>query len=692
MIDYKKELNNKQYEAVLHNNSPLLIFAGAGSGKTRTITYKIAYLLEQKLAQPYNILAITFTNKAAEEMRNRVHTLVQDPLSNLWIRTFHSTALAILKFHSEKLGYGKNFVIYDEQDKKSLLRKCFKELNLDKSQYSLKEITSQISLYKNLMKNEDFWEDEKYYEMFKLYEHLKKEYNVFDFDDLLEKIVQLFQDYPDVRDYYKKRWSYILIDEYQDVNPLQYKFIQLLTDKNSYLTVVGDDDQSIYSWRGSSPRVFQQFEEDYDNVEIVILDQNYRSTKTIIESASHLISFNKHRKEKKLWTNNAKGEEIHKYEVLNAFEEARQVLVKVQELYDAGYSYDDMAVFYRVNNQSQFIENILIEEKMPYKIVGGLKFFERMEIKDILAYLKVLINHSDTNSLLRIINKPTRGIGQTSINKLNALANKQNKSFYSVLESIENFDLPKSLKIKIKNFILLMTDFQEKKETMDIYELANYISDKIQYFSFLEKLPLAEREAKISNLNEFFNLLKQRTSSAPDLTIEEYLDELSLYTAVDSMNYSDNKITLMTLHNAKGLEFPIVFIIGVEEGLLPHKNALERGTVDEERRLFYVGITRAKEKLFLFYVQERLMYGQSSIAEPSGFLQQIRAQKSQSKAVDRNKKKLGKWKVGDIVKHSDYGLGSIKKIQGSGEDALLIIDFESGRKKFIQKFSGLKKI
>lgn len=702
-------LNERQKEAVLHHETPLLVLAGAGSGKTRVITYKIANLLVTGAAQPHQILAITFTNKAAEEMSKRVAKTLQADLKSLWIKTFHSCALMILRSHITELGYSREFTIYDELDRKRFVKECLERANLDKETYPPDDLITKISLRKNTLQPESaLFDDENEIRLYHLYEELKRKLNILDFDDILEKCVELFRTKPEIREKYKQRWKFILVDEYQDVNPLQYEFIRCITDRKSPITVVGDDDQSIYGWRGASPEHVFKFEHDFDDVRIVVLDQNYRSTSTIITAASHLITHNVHRKQKRLWTENPKGEQIELITASNAFQEADAVLHKIQVMRKEGVAYSDMAVFYRTNYQSQMLENALIKHKVPYQIIGGLKFFERAEIKDILAYLKVLINPMDDVNLKRIINVPQRAIGETSIRKASEEALTLGVSLYQVISQPSADVFGKSLTSKFQAFVSQMEKLRKMKEHATVAEVVDQVVKETGYVQYLEKKPIMEREGRIRNVEEFIQLLLQKVKESPDLSLEEYVSELSLYTAVDALDQTHDKLNLITLHNAKGLEFPVVFIIGLEENLLPHKNSYESGTIDEERRLFYVGITRARKKLFLLHAAERMMYGQPSSNAASRFLSELPGEllhatdmflppergpvygvsiKSKKDFPDTNG-----FRQGDIVRHPDYGIGSVRQVYGEGDDAVVVVRFEVGEKKLISRFSKLSKI
>jgi DNA helicase II / ATP-dependent DNA helicase PcrA len=703
MIEFEKDLNDRQLEAVRLTDAPLLIIAGAGSGKTRVITYKITHLLASNLAAPANILAITFTNKAADEMRERMVRLLGMDLKSLWIRTFHSTALSLLKRHCDRLGYEKNFTVYDEYDRKALIKRCIDGLGLDRETYPPESLSEKISTHKNTMVQDlSLFADADEIRIFKAYEKVKRDFGVLDFDDLLEKSVELFEKNEDLRNQYRERWKYVLCDEYQDVNPLQYRFIRLITDRNSPITVVGDDDQSIYGWRGATPRIFEDFEKDYDGVRIVVLDRNYRSTKNIIGAASALISHNRHRKPKVLWTENEEGEKIVWTSVLNSFQEAEFTLQRIRALIDEGYNLKEMAVFYRTNYQSQILENLLLENRMPYRVIGGIRFFEREEIKDILCYLKVLSNPRDDQAVRRILNIPQRGIGDTTIKKLAAWAAAEGISFYDALPKAQEAGITKAAVKGILGFLDMFEQFKIKKETLNVMELARLIVEKTGYKAHLEKRPLAERENRLQNLDEFLNLLEIRVSEEPGLSLDEYVEELTLYSVIDSFDLRDNKLNLITLHNAKGLEFPVVFIIGCEDNLIPHRNCMDSPTgVEEERRLFYVGITRAKKRLYLLNAFSRQMYGQSLENPSSMFIREIPAglMTINNLALARpypgtgsRKQGQGDWHPGDIVRHPEYGMGVIKQIYGEDDDAVVKIKFENGEKKFIMRFAQITKI
>jgi len=709
-IDFKEQLNDRQYEAVTQTDSPLLIIAGAGSGKTRVITYKIAWLLLNRLAGAENILAITFTNKAADEMNRRVESLLQARIRSLLIKTFHATGMWLLKRHIDRLGWPKTFTICDDADKRSLVRQCLDILGLDRETYPPEELTEKISLYKNTLRRIDtLFADGNERAVFDRYELLKKSNSALDFDDLLEKTVELFKSCPDLRELYSRRWEYILIDEYQDVNPLQYEFIRQVTDRKSRLTVVGDDDQCIYEWRGATPAIMERFESDYDGVRIVVLDRNYRSTKTVIAAASSLIQHNGHRRPKKLWTENEQGEPIDLVTVPHSFHEAKYLQSAVTALLAEGFNLRDIAVFYRTNHQSQPVESAFIENKTAYRVIGAIKFFERREIKDILSYFKVLVNTSDGQSLSRIINVPNRGIGPTTVKKLGEWAESRKMSLYDCLLAYEQLPVPAGQREKIRELSALLEELRSLTNSMNAHELAVRIIERTGYAAYLEKRPVIERDNRLESIEEFTNLLEQKVKWTPDLSVAEYIDELSLYSAIDGSDFDENRVSLITLHNAKGLEFPVVFILGCEDTLLPHRNSLEAGNVDEERRLFYVGITRAAKKLTLVNAQQRTIYGKRYFMQPSMFLKELPAEllrpfglnertneavafSGRRQAGNRDEAAGSPYRPGDIVRHSEYGLGVVKAVEGEEDDAVVRVKFESGEKKFILKFAGLSRV
>ncbi|MFH1562692.1 MAG: UvrD-helicase domain-containing protein [Nitrospirota bacterium] len=614
-MEILKGLNPQQKEAVLHTDGPLLVLAGAGSGKTRVITYRIAYLLHQGIA-PENILSVTFTNKAAAEMKKRVELLNGSfSRQRLWISTFHSACVRILRSHLKN----PNFTIYDADDQNSLIKECLKELNLA---LQPKAILSNISRAKETLITASEYTPTNFFEqrikpLYELYQSKLDENNGLDFDDILMKTVLLWQEYPQILELYQNRFKYLLIDEYQDTNYVQYLFTKMLAQRHNNICCVGDDDQSIYSFRGADIRNILDFEKDYKNVKIIRLEENYRSTEAILSTANRVISHNIDRKGKTLWTQKTGGLPVITYVGTDEHHEASFVARKVLEISGQGTSLNNFAVLYRVNAQSRVLEEAFRRANVPYAIIGGVSFYGRKEIKDILAYLKVMANPQDAVSLKRIINVPARSIGKTTIQKIADFAREKGIHLYPALKEIQTAELlPQKATASIKKFVELMDNFIKLKQTLGVLELTKSVIDKTGYKQELEEL--AEHD-RLDNIKEFLISIEEFEASNEDKTLEAFLSNISLYTNLDKWDDTSAKVSLMTLHSAKGLEFSYVFLIGLEEGILPHMNARDEEEKEEERRLCYVGMTRAKEQLFLSYAIKRRLYS-GSFGQPSRFL------------------------------------------------------------------------
>ncbi len=624
-------LNKEQLEAVKTVDGPLLILAGAGSGKTRVITYRIAHLIEIGV-YPGNILAITFTNKAADEMKERVIELIGEEAKSMWISTFHSACVRILRANIEKLGYNKNFVIYDSQEQEKLIDECLKELNFDNKLYKPREILSKIgSLKDTLTDEEDYYK--KYADDFKnkvvartflLYQKKLKNSNALDFDDIINKTVKLFQTYPDVLNHYQRKFKYILVDEYQDTNRAQYELINLLAKGHKNLCVVGDDDQSIYMFRGADVRNILDFEKDYPSCKVIKLEQNYRCTKKILDAANYVIANNEQRKPKKLWTENKTGDNIKFYRAENERGEARFILDEIKDLTSTDFKYKDVAILYRNNAMSRVLEEALITNNIPYKVIGGFRFYDRMEVKDIMAYLKVINNPLDNISVLRIVNVPKRGIGASTIDTIREYANQNEISIYSAILESEKIDGLNSRALNaVQKFISLMGSLAAAFEKMDVPELINEVIEKTGYVDELKKENTKESTERIENIQEFYSAALEFKEKSEDKSLSAFLEKLSLVSDQDSLD-DNGGITLMTLHSAKGLEFPIVFIAGCEDGIFPHYSARDdKDELEEERRLCYVGITRAKQKLYMTCAKQRMLFGRIMFNPISMFVDEI---------------------------------------------------------------------
>lgn len=730
-MDYLKGLNDRQREAVLHTEGPLLILAGAGSGKTRVVTHKIAYLIEEKGVFPGNILAITFTNKAANEMKERVAKLLSTMVEDMWIGTFHSVCVRILRRDIDKIGYNRSFTIYDREDQITLIRECIKERNLNKDMYKESAILSHISNLKDNMVDPNTYINHNYSdfylrnvgELYLLYEEKLKQYNALDFDDLIIKAVELLKTYPRVLDYYQRKFQYIFIDEYQDTNKIQYELVRLLSDRHKNICVVGDPDQSIYSWRNADISNILDFEKDFENATTIILEQNYRSTKNILRVANNVIKNNFDRKEKNLWTDNGEGEPIVYKELDNSEDEAMFVAGKISELMNKGYNLSDFAILYRTNAQSRSFEEIFVRNNIPYKIVGGVKFYDRKEVKDILAYLKVLDNPADNISLKRIINVPKRGIGNATVEKLEEIASDMGISIYEVLLDLDQVDgLSSRVKNNLKPFIHMMNRLMALKEIMGIKDFIEEVINTTGYLSDLERENSIEAQTRIENIKELISVAIDFEVRTGESSLEEFLATIALLSDIDKTTDETNVVTLMTVHSAKGLEFPVVFLVGMEEGLFPISRALDNeADLEEERRLCYVAITRAEKLLFITNAKIRTIYGNVNYTLPSRFINEM------GDAIERSEKEAYKKKLlhikdftkkeddvidikpffrrakpsirnenlevnlGDKVKHKTFGIGTVVQIKDRDNDKELVVSFEGeGLKRLLLSIAPIE--
>jgi len=632
-MDYLKGLNDKQKEAVEFGEGPLLILAGAGSGKTRVLTHRIAYLIEKRGIFPGNILAITFTNKAANEMKERITGLLENNVEDIWMGTFHSICVRILRRNIDRIGFDRSFSIYDRDDQITLVKECIKELNVNKDVYNEKAVLSKISELKDRMIEPDTYINQNYSnyysrnvgELYALYEKKLKAYNALDFDDLILKTIELFNKNTDVLDYYQRKFKYVFVDEYQDTNRSQYQLIKLITGIHKNICVVGDPDQSIYRFRGADISNILNFERDFKGATTILLEQNYRSTKNILDVANHVIKNNYERKDKNLWTDNEEGQRVTVETLLDEKEEAYFVASKIIDLIQNGFSFKDIAILYRTNAQSRTFEEFFIKNKIPYKIVGGLRFYDRKEIKDIIAYLKVIQNPSDNVSLKRIINVPRRGIGNATIEKIEEYALNNDESLYSVMMDIDKVSfLSSGPKKKIKDFVDMINEFMAMSEVLSINEFIEKVVNGVGYIKELEKEGGIEAETRLENIREFISVAVDFEVKNPDGTLEDFLATISLLSDVDKTEDKENSVTLLTVHSAKGLEFSVVFLVGMEEGLFPIRRALDNESeLEEERRLCYVAITRAKKLLFITRSKIRTIYGQTSYSMASRFLDEI---------------------------------------------------------------------
>lgn len=742
-------LNDKQREAVLHTNGPLLILAGAGSGKTRVLTHRIARLIDEEGVNPWNILAITFTNKAAGEMRERVDQM-SGGAQQVWVSTFHSACVRILRRHIDRIGYETNFTIYDADDQKSMMKDICKQLNIDTKLHKEKSILAAISSAKDELITPEAFEKQNYADYsrritaqaYSEYQLQLKRNNALDFDDLIVKTVELFRTCPDVLDYYQERFRYIMVDEYQDTNTAQFQFVRLLADKYRNLCVVGDDDQSIYKFRGANIRNILSFEEVFEDAYVIKLEQNYRSTQTILDAANNVIKHNRGRKEKALWTENDKGSLITAKIFLTSFDEAEYVARDIGRNVRAGEQYNDHAILYRTNAQSRLFEEKLLMENIPYKIVGGVNFYARKEIKDLLCYLKTVDNARDDLAVRRIINIPKRGIGAATLAKVQNYAMERELSFYEALTQAEEIPGLARSAAKLKDFVTFIRTLRSQSEFLGVQELLTTLIEATGYVQELEAENTEEARARIENIDELISKVASYEASTGEPTLNGFLEEVALVADIDSLEDSDNQVVLMTLHSAKGLEFPNVYLTGMEEGIFPSYMSIgtdDSDDLEEERRLCYVGITRAMRNLTLTCAKQRMLRGETRFNPMSRFLKEVpldllaesgsagtgkapggsagsadslpwntpkkaadspyvQAKKAfRSKAFDPKDFKVTKashldYDVDDTVKHIKFGIGVVQSIVEGGRDYEVTVDFENyGVKKMFAAFAKLQK-
>ena len=732
-------LNREQQEAVLHVDGPLLILAGAGSGKTRVLTYRIAHLIDECGVNPWNILAITFTNKAAGEMRERVDKIVGYGSESIWVSTFHSTCVRILRRYIDRLGYDTNFTIYDTEDQKTVMKSVCQKLQLDSKLYKERMLLNVISHAKDeyispnefLLEAKGDFRQEKIAQAYVEYQKELKKNNALDFDDLLVKTVELFQSCPDVLEYYQNRFRYIMVDEYQDTNTVQFKFISTLARQYRNLCVVGDDDQSIYKFRGANIRNILDFEKVFPDAKVVKLEQNYRSTQNILNAANGVIANNRGRKEKALWTENEQGEPILFQQFQNGYEEAEYVSGEISKKVRKGEAeYQDFAVLYRTNAQSRLFEEKFLYANIPYKIVGGVNFYSRKEIKDILAYLKTIDNGKDDLAVRRIINVPKRGIGNVTLAKVQAYADSRDISFFEALEEAGEIPGLGKAALKIQPFVHLIHEMRLSLADMSMQDLIQAILDKTGYAEDLKNEDTDESEARLENIDEFINKAVTYEEGAEEPNLSGFLEEVALVADIDSVEDGDNRVLLMTLHSAKGLEFPYVFLAGMEDGLFPSYMSIAADDpteeIEEERRLCYVGITRAMKELTITCARCRMVRGETQYNNVSRFVREIPsellARKSvmprepkkpevpqntsyqkakeafRTKTFDPQQFKVVKadkldYTVGDQVSHVKFGKGTVLEIAEGGRDYEVKVDFERfGVKKMFASFAKLKKV
>ena len=714
-------LNKQQKEAVELVGGPILIFAGAGSGKTRVLTHKIAYLVQEIGLPPENILAVTFTNKAADEMKQRVQKLLNMDVSSMSVGTFHSISARILRREIHALGYDNNFVIYDQDDSKALIKGVIRDMELDEKTFVPKSIQGHVSKYKNQMVDYEYlnktatgYFDEKLSEIYMHYQRALQGNNALDFDDLLLKPLELFSEHPSRLEFYQEKFKYVLVDEYQDTNRPQFEFVHALSSKHRDICVVGDDDQSIYSWRGADVNNILNFSESFGDSNVIKLEQNYRSTQFILDCAWSVVSRNSSRAEKKLWTENEKGEKLSIIECRDERDESWKIIKIIRnESLNSNRSFDQIVILYRTNAQSRAIEDALRREAVPYQIIGGTKFYERKEIKDVLAYLRLIVNPNDGISFDRIINFPARGIGKTSVEKIHSLAKEKDCSYLNVISNPEGLDVGQKQKKSLKEFSDLILKFKNSYEKLDAATITTDLLLDINLKNYYENQNTVEAQDRWSNVEELLNSIVDFQDLKADNNLSDFLEEVSLLTDIDRWNEADKAVTLMTIHSAKGLEFPVVIMAGLEEGLFPlGGSSYELEDLEEERRLFYVALTRAEKKVYLSHANARRRFGgppmptiQSRFLHelPLEMLDQVENNQVNKIKSSFNEEKISivpkikptanEFSIGDQIEHKLFGRGKILAIEGNGSAAKLTIQFSGNiRKKLIAKYANLTQL
>ena len=767
MQNLLERLNTKQREAVMQTEGPVLILAGAGSGKTTVLVNRVAYIIAQNGVRPYNILAITFTNKAANEMKERITNMIGDISGDMWMGTFHSVCVKILRRHIDKLGYENNFVIYDTADTTTVIKDCLKELDMNDKNFPPRAMMSIISNAKDDMLDAQRFADinatdyrmSQVAKIYSLYQKKLMSNNALDFDDIIMLTVRLFKEYPEILERYREKFKYIMVDEYQDTNNVQYTLINLLAkDKENHnnLCVVGDDDQSIYKFRGANIRNILDFEKDFPNAKIIKLEQNYRSTQHILDAANSVIHNNRGRRGKSLWTQNDTGEKIQVYTASNEHEEGQYIARQINKLVGEGYKYSDFAVLYRTNAQSRVLEEMFLREVVPYRVLSGLRFYDRKEIKDIIAYLRVIHNPYDDVSLKRIINEPKRGIGLTTVDKIQRAANEIGTSLFGVISVAEMIPELSKTKTKLAGFADMINTLTEEKDNMELSEFVLKVMSDTGYLEMLEKENTTEAQTRIENLNEFMSVVQEHEKAEENADLSTFLEGVALISDIDSYDAEQDAVVMMTIHSAKGLEFPVVFLSGLEEGVFPGTRSIgEAEELEEERRLCYVAITRAKQMLYITKTESRMLYGSTTYNKPSRFLNEIpsefKEEKSSVRAYMNAKRGISdfasanpfakaynpqygqqsydnsysqynqvntpyhkpyavkpqmqktaqaenvsdnlNFKAGDVVKHKKFGKGVILEAQSIGIDVKMAISFDSvGVKHLMEVFAKLEKM
>ena len=757
MNDIIDVLNDKQKEAVLSTEGPCLVIAGAGSGKTKVLTHKIAYLMQEKNVKPWSILAITFTNKAANEMKERVENLIGDVAKDMWIGTFHSICVRILRRYIDRIGFTSSFIIFDSSDQRTLVKQCLKQLNVDDKMLNDRAVLSEISNAKNEMLEPDAYKlrtnneirKETIAKIYESYQKRLRENNAIDFDDIINYTIRILSENPDVLEYYSNKFEYVLVDEYQDTNKAQFTLVSILAARHGNITVVGDNDQGIYSFRGADITNILNFEKDFPGTKIIKLEQNYRCTQNILDAANAVIKNNETKYEKKLWTENGKGGMITVFRGNDEYDEANFVVENINRLRREEYmTYNDFAVLYRMNSQSRSIEDILRRENVPYKIIGGLKFYERKEIKDTIAYLRLIQNPSDNLSLTRIINEPKRGIGKTSLDNVQQIAVQSETSMYDVIKRADEFGLNRVF-VNSREFVSQIEELRAKKDNIKISDLIKETLNKTGYTKALEDEDTTEAETRLENIEEFLTVAMEFEEQMAENSLEEFLEGITLSSDLDNADDQEDSVTLMTLHSAKGLEFPVVFLVGMEEGIFPgYKSIGEPKELEEERRLCYVGITRAKQNLFISCARQRTIFGSTSCNQVSRFVKEIPKElmdgfdenfedkpqktyedyqyewkygnshvtsytsdevKSSKPAMQYSfrtaesflnnltKKPanasvdISIYRAGQRVYHKKFGEGKINYVEAEGDDAKVDITFDKiGHKRLMAKYAGLE--
>lgn len=720
--------NEKQREAILATDGQVLVLAGAGSGKTTMLVNRLAYILETKNIKPYNILAITFTNKAAAEMRSRIEAQIGPIARDMWISTFHSACVRLLRSCIERIGFDSSFVIYDSADSKTVIKDCMKELNIDERILPARAIQNEISRAKDNLQDSTAYalinatdhRKKTIADVYELYQQKLKKNNALDFDDIVFSAVRVLSENPDVLERYRERFQYIMVDEYQDTNNAQYMLISLLAGEDGNICVVGDDDQSIYRFRGANIRNILDFEKEYPGAYVVKLEQNYRSTSNILNAANAVIAHNKGRKAKSLWTAKEGGELIQSFVGINERDEARFIAGKISDIQRSGGRFGDCAVLYRTNAQSRVLEEMLLQYAVPYRVLAGLRFYDRKEIKDIIAYLRIIHNPADSVSLKRIINEPKRGIGATSLEKAELLAGENNVSLFEIVNYANEYSEFSRAAVKMVEFGRLIVGLQKSAQALGILDLVTRVLNESGYMAALEMEDTVESRTRIENLNEFLSAVTEYEKTAEEPSLSGFLENVALVSDIDAYDEDQDACVLMTVHSAKGLEFPTVFLSGLEEGLFPSSRSDTDEDIEEERRLCYVAITRAKEHLYITQARQRTVFGKTAPAFPSRFYKEIpneylndvtpAPQKAAAKVTDSfaGRQRIGElyqkpaaapkapmtvFTTGDRVSHMKFGEGTIRSVTAFERDALLEIDFDTvGKKRLMAAYAKLKKL